>query len=113
MLDSHYTLIYLPLSISHMGWLITSSRLFQPLRDRVSYPFLREGIHCSICTITQLSLALAWLVPPIGTPTPILDYILKAMLLAKLSCLCFDLGEVLGTIPLSLTQQTSDSEIEP
>lgn len=107
----HYTLIVLialSLSISHMGWLITSSTLLRPLRESVSVPLIREGLECSICTMTQLSLLLAWLVPDvIQCPAP-LSYLLKAMLLAKLSCLIYDVGEALGS--LSYWLQSSDHE---
>lgn len=110
------TLAVLSLAISHMGWLITSSGLARPLRERVSHPILREGVHCSICTITQLSLLLAWLVPDVLLcPSPFLlplCYLLKAMLLAKLSCLVYDLGEVVGTLPLVMNSAVSIEDMD-
>lgn len=106
------TLAVLSLSISHMGWLITSSGLLRPLRDMVSQPTLREGIECSICTITQLSLLLAWLVPDLILCPPLLGYLLKAMLLAKLSCLVYDLGEVLGSLPFMMNSAATIGDID-
>ena len=97
--DCLIALSVLALAIAHMGWLITQSGLIRPLRERVSHPILSEGIECYMCTITQLSLLLAWLVPdPIVCPILPLTYILKAMLLAKLSCLVYDFGEAIGVM---------------
>lgn len=96
-------LVVLSLSISHMGWVITSSGLLRPLRERVTQSLAREGIECSICTMTQLSLLLAWLVPDlIQCPAP-LSYLLKAMLLAKLSWLAYDIAEAVGRLSYSVS----------
>lgn len=103
----------LSLAIAHMGWLVTQSGLFSPLRAWVTQPTLREGIHCSICTITQLSLLLGWLLPDvIGGPAPLV-YVLKAMMLAKVSLVVYDLGEWLGTLSLVINPTASDGDTEP
>ena len=113
MLQIVFTLLVLSLAISHMGWIITQSGLLRPLRERVTQETLREGIHCSICTITQLSLLLAWLVPDvIVCPFLPLSYLLKGMLLAKLSCVVYDIGEALGSLPLVMYSTESIGEIE-
>lgn len=101
------TLAVLSLAISHMGWLITQSGIMRPLRELVTQPTLREGIHCIMCTTTQLSLLLAWLLPDvIAGPAPVV-YVIKAMMLAKVSLLVYDLGEWVGT--LSVVEDTSDN----
>lgn len=105
------TLAVLSLAISHMGWLITQSGIMRPLRELVTQPTLREGIGCIMCTITQLSLLLAWLLPDVvGGPAPIV-YVVKAMMLAKVSLLVYDLGEWVGT--LSMVEDTSDNGSPP
>ena len=107
-----YTVLILSLPIAHVGWIITQSGLLRPLRERVTQPTLREGIHCSICTITQLSLIFAWLVPDvIPCPFP-LSYLLKAMLLAKASCIVYDAGEVLGSLPLVMNSTESIGDMD-
>lgn len=103
------TLAVISLAISHMGWVITQSGLMRPLRELVTQPTLREGVHCIMCTVTQLSLLLAWLLPDVvGGPAPVV-YVIKAMMLAKVSLVVYDLGEWLGT--LSVVGDTSDSEV--
>ena len=107
-----YIVIILSLPLAHVGWIITQSGLLRPLRDRVSHNTLREGVHCSICTITQLSLIFAWLVPDvIPCPFP-LSYLLKAMLLAKVSCIVYDMGEALGSLPLVMNSTESMGDME-
>ena len=98
LLNTVGTLAVLSLAISHMGWVITQSGLFSPVRHWVTQPTLKEGIQCTLCTITQLSLLVAWLVPDvIEGPAPIV-YVVKAMMLAKVSLLVYDLGEWVGTL---------------
>lgn len=125
LLNTVATLAVLSLAISHMGWLITQSGIMRPLRERVSnitytldmsmlayrlklvQSVLAEGIGCIMCTITQLSLLLAWLLPDvIEGPAPIV-YVIKAMMLAKVSLLVYDVGEWVGT--LSMVDDTTDS----
>lgn len=97
------TLAALSLAISHMGWLITQSGIMRPLRELVTQPTLREGIHCIICTTTQLSLLLAWLVPDVvDGPAPVV-YVVKAMMLAKVSLVVYDLGEAMGVLSVGST----------
>lgn len=102
------TLSVLSLAISHMGWVITQSGIMRPLRELITQPTLREGIGCIMCTVTQLSLLLAWLLPDvIEGPAPVV-YVVKAMMLAKVSLLLYDLGEWVGT--LSLSDSTHEEE---
>ena len=117
------TLAVLSLAISHMGWLITQSGIARPLRERVSQitysidmsilsyrlmqlqSVLAEGIECSICTITQLSLLLAWLLPDsIAGPAPLM-YLIKAMLLAKVSCIVYDFAEAIGVLSVGTSYE--------
>ncbi|WOL31473.1 hypothetical protein [Microcoleus phage My-WqHQDG] len=124
MYDTWVTLGVLSLAISHMGWLITQSGMFRLLREMVAkglheidltkpffYRFmvlrslLAEGIECSICTITQLSLLLAWLLPDVVEGPALLVYLIKAMLLAKVSCIVYDLGEAIGLLSVGITYE--------
>jgi hypothetical protein len=119
MLYTFTSLVVVSVAVSHMGWLITSSSLFKPLREAVTNPILSEGIHCSICTITQLSLLLAWTVPDV-LDVFVVGYILKAMLLAKLACLVYDAGELLvptgsanDLVPVVIADSASMVDTEP
>jgi hypothetical protein len=105
--------------VSHTGY-TTALEMLRPPRgtDIGMLPYrlmqlqslLAEGIQCSICTITQISLLLAWLLPDVVEGPVPLVYLIKVMLLAKVSCIVYDLAEAIGVLSLGATYE---EEVKP
>ena len=97
-------LLLLPLAIAHLAYIISESYLTQWLRDYIKerkWDFLYEGISCSVCVSTQLSLLTLLIVGvPFYSPGQYLKnlaiYILCSMALSYLSVIAKSLSDLLA-----------------
>jgi hypothetical protein len=107
----------LALAITHLGYIFVDSYLMSFYRHWMASkgPYTKELSTCIICTTTQLSLALCWLVGPLF-PSPNLfayaiGYLVSSMFLAKLSLTFGSLLEliiyVIGAISSYLSSNAS------
>lgn len=91
----------LAFAITHLGYILVDSYLMAPYRRWMASlgPTTKELSTCIICTSTQLSIALCWLVGPLFSftnPAAILvSYLVSSLFLAKLS---LTIGSVLDLI---------------
>jgi hypothetical protein len=104
----------LALAISQAGWLITRSYIFNFYRQWAmrQHPLLSYSSSCLICTAQQVALLSAWIIDPIFPPAYGIGYLLEALLLARLSVILYDAGELLsGTLlPHEEVQKTPPPE---
>ena len=97
-------LLLLPMAIAHLAYIISEAYITQWLRDLIkekNMVFLHEGISCSICVSTQLSLlTILILGTPFYSPHEYLKnmaiYILCSMALSYLAVICKSISDLLS-----------------
>ena len=93
--------LILALAIVHLGYILVDSYLMAPYRRWMGGlgPYTKELSNCIICTNTQLSIALCWLVGPLFLSDnlfiQIISYLVSSLFLAKLSLI---IGSLLDLI---------------